>query len=74
LARHGIPLIAALLFLVASRSAVCATGVCLATLKKRDNIEQKDIASLTVSPDGKLIAVGEYKGSIRLHPTPEVKK
>lgn len=36
-------------------------------------IEQKEIESLAVSPDGKLIAVGESNGVIRLHATPELK-
>ena len=43
------------------------------TLKKGAVLDQKELESLAVSPDGKLIAVGEPNGMIRLHPTPEMK-
>ena len=43
------------------------------TLKKVVVIDQKDLESLAVSPDGKLIGVGESDGVIRLHPIPEIK-
>ena len=43
------------------------------TLKKGVVIDQKELESLVLAPDGKLIAVGESNGMIRLHPTPEMK-
>jgi WD40 repeat protein len=43
------------------------------TLKKGVAIDQKEVECLAISPDGKLIAVGELNGLIRLHPNPETK-
>jgi hypothetical protein len=43
------------------------------TLKKGAVIDQKEVECLAVSPDGKLIAVGDSDGVIRLHPSPAKK-
>jgi WD40 repeat protein len=44
------------------------------TLKELEAIDDKDVESLAVSPDGKLIAVGGSNGLLQLYQTPMTKK